>query len=1021
MNKRACQTLMVLVIGLALFHAASTNEILTRALASSDSELLIQNGHSGTVQAIAYSPTKQLFVSAGEDYVIKLWDARTGLLLDNLIGHSGAVNSLSFSPDGHYIASASDDGTVRLWDAQTRKFVRPFIGHTSKVQVVAFSPDGRTLASGSGWYGDVSDNSVRLWNISDGTSISRLEGHKARVTSLAFTRDGKMLVSSGEDGTARIWSAQGYPIRTVENRVYYNNNTKFYNAEISFVSVAPDGRTFATVSGNVIQIRSFADGNIIRTIGDQNSAANPIAFSDNWSIVVTGAYYGEELKIRDAQDGRLLKTLGKPAALPTLAPGAIVLAPNPGTTAVVISSDQRFVIAGDVKGRIRIWDTKDGSLMRTLESHSSPCTSSVFSPDGHLIAWACGNDIKLWDVEKAKMFTTMTGHRHRVNVIAFSPDGKTLASGAEGESVKLWTVEDGRFIRDLGSKDAVYAVAFGPDNRTLATGSGGEHPAAVNLWDWRSSRLLLHLALATNDEEASARAPFRKVAFSRSVGVLPAVLSISFSRNQRYLAAASIFDTADVWDLRSGTRLYTLKGHNYSVTSIAFTPDSRIVISSGTNIKLWEAASGALINTLDRHTDYINTIAISPDGKKIVSASNDRTIKIWDIASGSLLRSLEQHGSGVNSAAFSGDGKFLVSASIDATVKLWSTDTGYLISTIAPFDDGNWIAFSPDNFFSASSGAGQYVSWRTGDKIQEFGKQSSAFNRSKVISDRMSGVQAPVATVVAIPDEIPVRRSEVVSVAASEDRLRETYKNMRYFALVIGNNQYQSKILGRLNTPLRDAEDMRDTLARTYGFKVEPLLNGTRRQILNALDSYKNNSEINENASVLIYYAGHGEYEDESKVAYWQPIDADPSESPSWISADEVINRVRGMKARHILIVADSCFSGGFFEPSLSGPIQEEPVIYLEKMMQRTSRLIMTSGGKEFVDDRGPEGHSIFTHAFLLALRNQKANIFTADQLFTDVKRYVIYNSSQIPLFGPIRASSRDFTDLGSFVFVRKP
>lgn len=1010
---------MIGVIGLLLLYFTFSNQLAGKALTASGPEILIQNGHFGRVQAIAYSPSKQLFASAGEDYVIKLLDVRSGFLLQNLVGHSGPVNALSFSPDGHYIASGSDDGTVRLWDTASMKVVRPFIGHTSKVQAVVFSPDGRTLASGSGWYGDVSDNSVRLWNVDDGRQITTLAGHKERVTSLVFSHNGKVLVSSSEDGTARVWSSDGTHIKTIENRVYYDNNTKFYNASISSVAIAPDGKALATVSGNIIQIRNLRDGIIVRTIGDADSSANPIAFSSDWSMFVTGGYRGEEIKIWDGWTGRLVKALGKPrVSLET--PAAMALTVAEGTSAVALSADKKYVIAADAKGRIRIWDVNVGSLTRTIENYSSSCTSSVFSPGGNLIAWASGNEIKLWDVKNAKMLPPVAGHRHRVNIIAFSPDGKTLVSGADGESVKLWSVTDGRFMRDLGTKDAVYAVAFSGDNKTLATGSGGEHGAAVNLWDWRSSRLLLRLTL-NGDEEASLRSPFTNAAFSRPVGTLPAVLSITFSQNQRYLAATSIFGTADVWDLRSGTRLYTLKGHNYSVTSIAFTPDSRTIVSSGTNIKLWEAASGTLINTLDRHSDYINTIAITPDGKKIVSASNDRTIKIWDIGEGTLLRSLEEHASGVNSASFSADGKFLVSASIDTTVKLWSTDTGYLVSTIAPFNDGNWITFSPDNFFSASPGAAKYVSWRTGDKIQEFSKHSSEFNRSKSIVDLMSGLQAPVATAVAVPDEIPVRRSEGVSVAASEERLRESYKAMRYYALVIGNSQYQSRILGKLNTPFRDAEDIRDTLARTFGFKVEPLLNGTRRQILNALDSYKNKPEIDENASVLIYYAGHGEYEDESRVAYWQPIDADPAESASWISADEVINRVRGMKARHILVIADSCFSGGFFEPSLSGPTQEEPVIYLEKMMQRTSRLIMTSGGKEFVDDKGPEGHSVFTHAFLLALRNQKSNIFTADQLFTDVKRYVIYNSSQIPLFGPIRASSRDFTDLGSFVFVRKP
>jgi len=244
--------------------------------------------------------------------------------------------------------------------------------------------------------------------------------------------------------------------------------------------------------------------------------------------------------------------------------------------------------------------------------------------------------------------------------------------------------------------------------------------------------------------------------------------------------------------------------------------------------------------------------------------------------------------------------------------------------------------------------------------------------------------------------------------------------------LVIGETAYQSKALGGLTTPSKNAADVATVLEDRFSFKVEPLPNATRRQILDALDRYRHRADIDSNASLLIFYSGHGAYEEDTEVAYWQPVDAEPNEPSTWISSDDVINRVRGMNARHVLIVSDSCFSGGFFESTLGGQSQiPQPIIYLDKSMKRPLRLVMTAGEKEYVDALGPDGHSIFTFAFLHGLQDEISNVFTAEHLFYEyVRKYVFsnkkYTTSQTPQFGPIPTAGRNRVNLGNFVFIRR-
>ena len=591
---------------------------------------------------LALAPDNQTFVTGGPSGVAWVWNALDGKLLYECHHGGDAIHAVAFSPDGRLLVTGGDDAKslIKIWDAKTgqpieRQFGPPASedafesGHTQTVTSVQFSHDGRRLLTAS------LDGTARLWDVNSGKQIRRLFGHNWWVWSATFRReqdsqgrpvDEKQIVTTGQDGTAIVWS---------DETGQWTDDTQ-----------VQQGIPFRGHKGPVFCARFTSDGKYVVSGGYDRR----ILIWEPDAVV--------DFDFRNLAEG--------------LAPIATTYRDLTGHTdsvrSIRFSQDGALIVSSSRDNTVRVWDIGSEKLFRTFRGHGSAVAAADFSADGRWILSA-GRDgqAKRWSLDGDDEIQTLQGrrldgHTNAVLGASFSPDGQQVVTASQDRYAKSWSAESGDVTRAFfeGHQFLSSSVVFMPDGRRLITSAMDN---TVRVWD-----------LASGTEEFSLSGTGRKAA-------------VAASPDGHWIVTGSDQSTVKLWDADNGKLVREFTGHAHEVTAVAMTTAHGHLVLSGDEegrCWLWDATTGRqirrLTGKLGGHSGRIIAAAFTIDGRRALTASNDHTVAQWDVATGEeIVDRVLRHPAAVTAMAIAPDGEFALTGCLDGTVRYWDIQSGKLL------------------------------------------------------------------------------------------------------------------------------------------------------------------------------------------------------------------------------------------------------------------------------------------------------------------------------------------------------
>jgi len=373
--------------------------------------------------------------------------------------------------------------------------------------------------------------------------------------------------------------------------------------------------------------------------------------------------------------------------------------------AVAVSPDGRMIITGSKDHAAYLWRTATGDLIAKLDGHAGAVIAVACSPDGSkILTGSQDKTARLWDSATGKPIGQPLRHEDGVSVVVFSPDGQMFCT-VSGPAVQRWQTASAQAIGEplKGAGFAVGAIGFSPNGKVIATADRFDFTPQVHLWDAASGKPI-------GKPLNTAGSGWVKI----PTGEYNDFASIAFSSDSRRVVTA--WHNAYTWEAATGSPAGVAFENQVPslMLAVAINPNDMTVLTGNVDsdrpAQLWNATYGKQIGKALPHLKAVHAVAFSPDGKLALTGGEDHTARIWDAATADPIGAPMRHQATVRFVAFTPDGKSVITSSDDRTVRVWALESNSIgDGTLADSGYVGAVAFSNDGKLLAIGGGDSLV------------------------------------------------------------------------------------------------------------------------------------------------------------------------------------------------------------------------------------------------------------------------------------------------------------------------
>nr|XP_033807286.1 apoptotic protease-activating factor 1 isoform X1 [Geotrypetes seraphini]XP_033807287.1 apoptotic protease-activating factor 1 isoform X1 [Geotrypetes seraphini]XP_033807289.1 apoptotic protease-activating factor 1 isoform X1 [Geotrypetes seraphini]XP_033807290.1 apoptotic protease-activating factor 1 isoform X1 [Geotrypetes seraphini]XP_033807291.1 apoptotic protease-activating factor 1 isoform X1 [Geotrypetes seraphini]XP_033807292.1 apoptotic protease-activating factor 1 isoform X1 [Geot len=617
---------------------------------------LVVRPHTDAVYHACFSSDGQNIASCGGDKTLQIFKTETGEKLLEIKAHDDEVLFCAFSADNKYIATCSADKKVKVWNSRLGKLFRIYDEHTEQVNCCQFtSIDSQPLLATCS-----NDCFLKFWDLNMKHCRNTMIGHLNAVIHCRFSPDDKYLASCSADGTLKFWDVSGNELKSIDVRECFRNqdeqqedldvlvkcccwshdcarimaaakNALFifdvettdllielrtsYLSTIQYCDYAPSSQSIAlALSHYSVELWNIETSLKIADCAGHLSWVHCVAFSPDGSSFLTSS---DDQTIRVWETSKVCKSSG------------MLLKREMD---VVFSENDVLVLVPDRTKCLLLIDGKSGSILSRTEAQESSITCCCLSKDFKLAAF--GDEagiVKVLELPSGRVLRSMMGHKKSVQHCQFTPDGQTLISSSDDATIEVWEWQSENCILLQGHKEAVKNFELLENSRLLSWSFDG----TVKVWN-----------IITGELESD---------FDCHNG---AVLSCAVSNDTFKFSSTSANKSAKIWCFAKSTSLHHLNGHQGCVRCCTFSFDDQYLATGDDNgeIRIWNVSDGELLHLYSQvvesdgdiaHGGWVTDVHFSPDSKMLISTGG--YVKWWKVDTGESLQTFYTHGTNLKS------------------------------------------------------------------------------------------------------------------------------------------------------------------------------------------------------------------------------------------------------------------------------------------------------------------------------------------------------------------------------------